>query len=233
MESSHIRVDSLIINMGSNHFVAIESANSRQLAIFGGPDEAASNKQSGVPTKYELQQHEILAKHSAASSNLPSQTIPNPRGNVSVVTLRSGRELPQPAPQQEPRPTDVDFEPDANSQVPQQDTSVSLPFPTPTLSARNPKSDEELLKMFRKVEINIPLLDALCVYKRKKMKGGVESGGIVSTLTRNDEFTAGVQQALPKKCRDPKIFSVPCTIGDCTFADAMLDLGASINIMLT
>ncbi|RDX63841.1 hypothetical protein CR513_57677, partial [Mucuna pruriens] len=82
--------------------------------------------------------------------------------------------------------------------------------------------------MFRKVEINIPLLDAikqipkyakflkeLCVHKRKKMKGNVEVG------------------ELPKKCRDPGIFSVPCTIGNCTFADAMLDLGALINIMPT
>ncbi|RDX81265.1 hypothetical protein CR513_38070, partial [Mucuna pruriens] len=89
--------------------------------------------------------------------------------------------------------------------------------------------------MFRKVEINIPLLDAiklilmyvkffkeLCVHKRKKIKGRVEVGGIVSALTRDKDFT---------KCRDPEIFSVPCTIGDCTFADAMLDLGASINVM--
>ncbi|RDX96605.1 hypothetical protein CR513_20702, partial [Mucuna pruriens] len=78
--------------------------------------------------------------------------------------------------------------------------------------------------MFQKVEINIPLLDAikqipklakflkeLCAHKRKKMKGGVD-------------FTTGAQQALPKKCRDPRIFSVPCTISDCTFADAILDL---------
>ncbi|RDY11426.1 hypothetical protein CR513_03922, partial [Mucuna pruriens] len=42
---------------------AIESSSSRKLAIFGGPDEAASNKQSGVPTKYELQQHAIPAKY--------------------------------------------------------------------------------------------------------------------------------------------------------------------------
>ncbi|RDY14301.1 Retrovirus-related Pol polyprotein from transposon 17.6, partial [Mucuna pruriens] len=39
-------------------------------------------------------------------------------------------------------------------------------------------------------------------------------------------------RALSRKCRDPRIFFVPCTIGDCTFADAMLDLGASINVML-
>ncbi|RDX73344.1 hypothetical protein CR513_47061, partial [Mucuna pruriens] len=97
--------------------------------------------------------------------------------------------------------------------------------------------------MFRKVEINIPLLDVikqvpkyakflkeLCVHKRKKMKGNREIGGVVSALTRNEELTVGAQ-ALPKKCRDPGIFSVPCTIGECTFVDAMLDLGASINVM--
>ncbi|RDY11422.1 hypothetical protein CR513_03918, partial [Mucuna pruriens] len=97
--------------------------------------------------------------------------------------------------------------------MPQQDKTVPFPFPTQTLSARKPEFDEELLRMFRKVEINIPLLDAikqipkyakflkeLCVHKRKKMKAGVESGGIVSTLTRNKDFTAGAQQALPKKC---------------------------------
>ncbi|RDY10049.1 hypothetical protein CR513_05492, partial [Mucuna pruriens] len=99
--------------------------------------------------------------------------------------------------------------------------------------------------MFHKVEINIPLLKAikkipkyakflkeLCVHKRKKMKGSVEVGGIVWALTRNEDFTVGVQ-ALSKKCRDPGIFSVPCTIGEYTFANAMLDLGASINLMPT
>ncbi|RDX90313.1 hypothetical protein CR513_27843, partial [Mucuna pruriens] len=89
------------------------------------------------------------------------------------------------------------------------------------------------------VQINIPLLDAikqnlkyekfleeLCMHKRKKMKGGVEMGGVVSALIKNEEVAALTQQAMPKK-----IFSIPCTIGDCTFVDAMLDLGASINVM--
>ncbi|RDY10372.1 hypothetical protein CR513_05106, partial [Mucuna pruriens] len=167
---------------------------------------------------------------SAGFGNLPSQTIPNPRGNVSIKLRSVGTEL----------------ELDADSQAPQQARPIPIPFPSRTLSARKLGSDEELLKMFQKVENNIPLLDAikqipkytkflkeLCVHKRKKMKGGVELGGIVSTLTKNDNLITGTRQALPKKCRDPKIFSIPCSIGDCTFADAMLDLGASINIMLT
>ncbi|RDY08747.1 hypothetical protein CR513_06977, partial [Mucuna pruriens] len=132
------------------------------------------------------------------------------KGNPTIVSLRSGRELPLATSQQRPRPNDAEFEPDADSQ---------------TLSARKPESDEELLKMFRKVEINIPLLDAikqipkytkflkeLCVHKRKKMKGGVELGGIVSALTRNDDIIARLQQALRKKCRDPRIFCLIVTI---------------------
>ncbi|RDX92581.1 Retrovirus-related Pol polyprotein, partial [Mucuna pruriens] len=173
---------------------------------------------------------------SAGSSNLPSQTIPNPRGNASVVTLRSGKELPQPTLQQLPRSAEADLQ---SRPI----TTVPLPFPSRTISARKPESDEELLKMFWKVKINIPLLNGikqvpkyakflkeLCVHKRRKIKGSREIGGMVSALTRNEELTAGAPTLL-KKCRDPGNFSVPCTIGECTFADAMLDLGASINVM--
>ncbi|RDY06126.1 hypothetical protein CR513_09932, partial [Mucuna pruriens] len=92
---------------------------------------------------------------------------------------------------------------DANLQIPQLDKTVPLPFLTRTLSTRKLESDEELLRMFRKVEINILFLDSirqipkyakfvmeLCAHKRKKMKGGVEVGGIMSALTRNKDFTA-------------------------------------------
>ncbi|RDY07760.1 hypothetical protein CR513_08081, partial [Mucuna pruriens] len=231
--------------------VVIESASSRQLAISKRLDEVASNKQSGVPTNNMQFQQNMKATiqdlkiqigqlantvshlHSVEYNNIPSQTIPNARGNVSVVTLRSGRELPQPAPQQELRPTDADSESDANSQVPQQDRSIPLSFLTQTLLAKKPESDEELLKMFQKIPKYAKFLKELCVHKRKKMKGEVESGAIVSALTQNNEFTTGVQQALPKKFQDPGIFFVSCTIGNCTFVDAMLDLGASINVMPT
>ncbi|RDY09848.1 hypothetical protein CR513_05707, partial [Mucuna pruriens] len=150
---------------------------------------------------------------STGSSNLPSQTIRNSRGKANL-----------------PRSAVADSEPNADSQ--------SRP--------EKPESDEELLKMFLKVEINILLLDVikqfpkyakflkeLCVHKRKKMKGSMEIGGVVSALTRSEELTVGAPQALPKKCRDPAIFSIPCTISKCTFSNAMLDLGDSINVMPT
>ncbi|RDY05035.1 hypothetical protein CR513_11153, partial [Mucuna pruriens] len=143
---------------------------------------------------------------STESDNLPSQTIPNSRGNVSVVTLRNGRELQQITPQQEPRPTNTDSKPNADSQASRQEKSI-------------PKYTKFLKELY--------------VHKRKKMKGGVELGVIMSALTKNEEFTTVAQQALPKKCQDPIIFSIPCTIDDCTFVDAMMDPGASINVMPT
>ncbi|RDX65335.1 hypothetical protein CR513_56016, partial [Mucuna pruriens] len=116
-------------------------------------------------------------------------------------------------------------------------------FPPWSLSARKPETDEDLLKMFRRVEINVLLLDAieqvpnyakflkeLCIHKRKKLKVGAEVGGVLSAFIQK-EVTVGTQPSLPRKCKDPRIFSAPCTIGRCSFVDAMLDLGASINFM--
>ena len=35
----------------------------------------------------------------------------------------------------------------------------------------------------------------------------------------------------PLKCKDPGVFSIPCKIGHLYFNKAMLNLGASINVM--
>ncbi|RDY01461.1 hypothetical protein CR513_15202, partial [Mucuna pruriens] len=199
--------------------VLAKNATTRQLPISRGPDEVVGYKQLGVSTNYELQQHAILAEF----------------------------ECHDPRPQnQKSRPADAEFEPEADSLLPKPVRSILLPFPNRTLSARKSKIDEDLLKVFRKVEINIPLLDAikqipkyakflkeLCVHKRGKMKGkgGVELSAIVFVLTKNEAATESHQNML-KKCQNPKIFSVPCIIGECTFVDVMLNLRASINVML-
>ncbi|KAM2413662.1 hypothetical protein ACFX1X_000253 [Malus domestica] len=42
---------------------------------------------------------------------------------------------------------------------------------------------------------------------------------------------AVLQRKLPTKCKDPSSFTIPCVIGNTRFESAMLDLGASINVM--
>ncbi|XP_042472345.1 uncharacterized protein LOC122055012 [Zingiber officinale] len=119
--------------------------------------------------------------------------------------------------------------------------SIPLPFPQRSVQPRKEMEEEkvkeyqELVKLFSKVEVNVPLLTMikqipkyakflkdLCVHK-KKLKGNelISMGKNVSVLL----------QPVPQKCEDPGVFTVPCVIGDCIFEDAMLDLGASINVM--
>jgi len=98
--------------------------------------------------------------------------------------------------------------------------------------------DQEILNTFKKVEINIPLLDVvrqipkyakflkeLCTNRRRIRDNEVVNlGRNVSSLIRRPI-------EIPQKCKDLGMFSVPCVIGSTKFDNAMLDLGASINVM--
>nr|KYP34640.1 hypothetical protein KK1_044391 [Cajanus cajan]KYP59995.1 hypothetical protein KK1_015442 [Cajanus cajan] len=99
--------------------------------------------------------------------------------------------------------------------------------------------DKEILETFRKVEVNIPLLDAikkipryakflkdLCTHKRK-LKGNerISMGRNVLAVIRKSVLH------ILEKCKDPGTFCIPCIIGNSKFENAMLDLRASINVM--
>ncbi|XP_052172191.1 uncharacterized protein LOC127788119 [Diospyros lotus] len=195
----------------------------------------------------------ISELRSQGSGQLPSQPVSNPRGNVSAIVLRSGKELsspPSPQPelgqQQEsqredqPPPIQKDKQPTTIDQD-RGETSYNHPLPFPHRATQNKKRaeaelDKEIMETFKKVEVNIPLLEAirqipkyakflkdLCTHKRK-LKGNEKIN-----LGRN--VSALIQPAMPQKCKDPGTFTIPCTIGNLQFYNAMLDLGASINVM--
>ena len=93
-----------------------------------------------------------------------------------------------------------------------------------------------MFDMFRKVHVNIPLLDAIKQVPRyakflKKLctnKCKLKGNEVVSV---GDNVSAIFQQKLPPKCKDPRSFTIPCIISNTHFNKIMLDLGASINVM--
>ncbi|XP_052621494.1 uncharacterized protein LOC128127143 [Lactuca sativa] len=99
------------------------------------------------------------------------------------------------------------------------DTEVKVtpaPFPSRLTRTKREWEDDEIMAMFRKVEINIPLLDAitqipryakfqLCTSK-KKLKGN-------QTMKVGENVSSVLQKRLPKKCKDLGVFMVPCKIG--------------------
>jgi hypothetical protein len=102
-----------------------------------------------------------------------------------------------------------------------------------------PKKESELLDIFeilRKVEINIPLLDAIkqipsyakflkdfCTNKRKFQEH--------ETVALTEEVSAVLLRKLPPKLKDPGSFTIPCRIGDHDCEQSLLDLGAGVNLM--
>jgi len=95
---------------------------------------------------------------------------------------------------------------------------------------------EKILDMFKQVKINIPLLDAiqqvpayakflkdLCTMKRTTNvpKKAFLTANVSSILT----------QPIPLKRKDPGCPTISCIIGDTRIDRALLDLGASVNLL--
>ncbi|KAM1971755.1 hypothetical protein TB2_017964 [Malus domestica] len=114
---------------------------------------------------------------------------------------------------------------------------VILPLFTQRLVKQ--KKEQHLLDIFetlRKVEINIPLLDAIkqipsyakflndcCTHKRKFKEH--------EKVALTEEVSAVLLRKLPPKLKDPESFTIPCTIGNYHFDKSLCDLGASVNLI--
>ncbi|XP_023728286.1 uncharacterized protein LOC111875993 [Lactuca sativa] len=122
-----------------------------------------------------------------------------------------------------------------SKQVPIEAKVTPPPFPSRLSKSKREKEDNEIMEMFRKVEVNIPLIDAIKQVPRyakflkelftskKKLKGN-------ETVKVGENVSAVLQKRLPQKCKDPGVFTVPCKLGNLHVPRAMLDLGASINV---
>ncbi|XP_062173455.1 uncharacterized protein LOC133878909 [Alnus glutinosa] len=186
-----------------------------------------------------------------SSGKLPSQTVINPRENVSEIVLRSGKEVEIPvkaAPassEQEKEKNivaDGDFPNDDDLPKrkfpPLSEYKPVPPFPQALTKSRKYERNLDLYETFRRCELNIPLLDAikqvpryakflkeLCTHKREQKHKRYEKVKV------GENVSAVIQRKLPAKCKDPGMFTIPCTIGNMRFEKAMADLGASINVM--
>ncbi|KAM5578091.1 hypothetical protein ABKV19_008423, partial [Rosa sericea] len=194
---------------------------------------------------------------------LPSGTIPNPHfEQAKAVTTRSGKTLVAPPKPQNKISTSILEEeedpatskahvtsppsfakPETQGNVPNLFNSVianhspsSLPFPSRFAKSKKDDADKAILETFKKVQINIPLLEAirqipkyakflkeLCTTRRQNREKEV--------VKVSENVSAVLQRRMPEKCKDPGSFSIPCVIGTTRFENAMLDLGASINVM--
>ncbi|CAN6725580.1 unnamed protein product [Malus baccata var. baccata] len=191
----------------------------------------------------------------------PSQTVPNPRGTedcCAIRTLRCGKSydnrengaeqnLPAVEISTESAKTGADPANSAEKQnlvgaesVPKQVSERVYNPPLPYPERLMPKAKDQQLKDFiqtlAKVQINLPLLEAIkkipsyakflkdvCTKKKKLVK--------TEKIVLTEQCSAVLLHKLPPKKKDPGSFTISCTIGNSDFKSALIDLGASVNLM--
>ncbi|XP_071714885.1 uncharacterized protein [Rutidosis leptorrhynchoides] len=122
--------------------------------------------------------------------------------------------------------------------------SKSIPFPKALESpnqfpyGKKGPQPEDMWETFKQVKINLPLLDAirqvpsyakflkdLCTQKRK------QRATLPNKVELTEHLSAVVSGTLPPKFKDPGTSLIDVTVGNVNVKNALLDLGASINIL--
>nr|GFA06498.1 reverse transcriptase domain-containing protein [Tanacetum cinerariifolium] len=198
----------------------------------------------------------------SSSSSLPSNTIPNPKGEAKAITTRSGmtyKEPPIPPPgveEQEPteETTDTELPSTEDIQPPLVQVQVSedklvekpyvvLPKAKPNLPYLSRLAKEKIhekddilaakfMEIFRDLHFELSFADALV----HMPKFAPMLKKLLSNKNKLIELTKTPLNencsALPEKLGDPGRFLIPCDFLDFDNCLALVDLGTSINLML-
>ncbi|XP_026435905.1 uncharacterized protein LOC113333689 isoform X2 [Papaver somniferum] len=110
------------------------------------------------------------------------------------------------------------------------------PFPQALLPRKKGATPNDILEVFKQVKVNIPLLDAIkqipsydkflrdmCTTKRKL--------NVHKKAFLTEQVSSIITQKTPPKFKDPGCPTIACTIGEHRIEHALLDLGASVNLL--
>ncbi|CAN6583773.1 unnamed protein product [Malus baccata var. baccata] len=178
---------------------------------------------------------------------LPSSTIPNPKGgfeSAKAILLRSGKEVGA-----GPKPSTSGLKEDEKLQFEEEDTSPpttkvntplpqasigpnlsnsankgknvsnslptnvfpsNLPFPSRFMHTKKEEAERDILETFRKVQVNIPLLDAIKQVPRyakflKELSTTRKRMSTNEVVNVGENVSAILQRKLPPNCKDPGV----------------------------
>ncbi|CAN6680231.1 unnamed protein product [Malus baccata var. baccata] len=189
--------------------IAIEKLATTTNARFEQTNQEIQNMHATMKNMEQQIGHITLQVSERAPGTFPSQTVPNPRGREecnAIRTLRSGKSY------------DNKHENYAgNSRAAELPKSKSDTFADSAIStdSRHPKIDPKIPQKLQNAFMSQP---------KKKL---VDSEKVILT----EQCSAVLLHKLPPKKKDPWSFTISCTIGNCDFCSALIDLGASVNLM--
>ena len=252
-------VEHAILNLSKvvGNFVEEQKGTNVQLAQRIDTVESTLNKkidglESNLNQKIDNLQYSITNINKLLEGpergRFPSQTLPNPKGIhevgsgmdevKSIITLRSGKEVDQPLPKpvEEYRQGE---EMQSEHILLEEDTMkyrIPPPFPQALRGKKKATQQAGMQEVLRQVKVNIPLLDLInqvpAYAKFLKDLCTIKRGlGIEKKAFLTEHVNALIQSKYPVKYKDPGSPTIPVNIGGNCIKKALLDLGASVNLM--
>ena len=187
------------------------------------------------------------------NGRFPSQTLPNPKGihevgssNNSrmdevkpIITLRSGKEVDQPMPKPVEKSRQGEELQPEHILLKEDSLKYHIPPPIPQALRGKKKATQQagILEVLRQVKVNIPLLDIIkqvpAYAKFLKDLCTIKKGlGIEKKEFLTEQVSAIIQSKYSVKYKDPGSPTISVNIGGNSLDKSLLDLGASVNLML-
>nr|GEW72428.1 reverse transcriptase domain-containing protein [Tanacetum cinerariifolium] len=163
----------------------------------------------------------------SSSGTLPSNTIANPRSDLTAITTRSVN-----SPTIEPVVSPV------SALRPNQRPSIPYSSRLQDQKLRDKANDqrEKFFQIFKDLNFNISFADALILMPKfgPSIKSLLTNKDKLCELAKtllNEHCSAILLKKLPEKLGDPGKFLIPCNFPEKAECLALADLGASINLM--
>nr|GEV65688.1 reverse transcriptase domain-containing protein [Tanacetum cinerariifolium] len=184
----------------------------------------------------------FFQNQASTSGTLPSNTVPNLKGEMKVVTTRSGLayegpSIPTNSPLENVVERDTKETTDKEYSNCQGSTAYIQP-PTNDQKLREKATNqiEKFFQIFHDLHFDISFADALLLMLKfastiKRLLTNKDKLFELAKVPLNENRSAMLLKKLPEKLRDPGKFLIPCDFPRIDVCHALADLGASINLM--
>nr|GEV12853.1 hypothetical protein [Tanacetum cinerariifolium] len=163
----------------------------------------------------------FFQNQASTSGTLPSNTIPNPKGEMKAITTRSRVAYEGPSIPTKPSPKKV-VERETEETTDKEQTN----FQRSTAHIQPP-----VVPILKPNFRGCVTFDAkICLYI-KSLLANKDKLFELAKIPLNEKFSAMLLKKLPKKLGDPVKFLIPCDFPGMDVCHSLADLGASINLM--
>ena len=173
--------------------------------------------------------------HEVSSSSEPNPKIDEVK---AVITLRSGKEVKQPVPKPVEEGQEAKEDEPEEEVIKENTVKKSTPprFPQALKAKKKAINQAEILEVLRQVKVNIPLLDMIkqvATYAKflKDMCTVKRGLNVDKKAFLTEQVSSIIHCKTPVKYKDPGCLNISVNIRGTCVEKALLDLGASVNLL--